>query len=434
MTDTNERPGLSRAEPPPIPNDSPAIADLVIADMLDRKAAGIAKYGVALQANNGRNALVDLYQELLDAVVYTRQEIEERKGVETMRRLDGRTAYDRARTSNGWDATWDELSDEDHAQWDRMAASPVSRADYVALEGQLAEARLAANRANDGHWIWQGDGSDDLDSMGSTMPVSITAGQLRGLLERETVEWRSMALRYQARHATLRGIQRAVTDVVTSIEERNDPTLDVIADRLVAALGNPTPIDDLGRSPQEQQAWDVLMRVAGNVERQLPKPLPDVSTLRQWMVEKTPIFLTFESGPRADLPSSGAVQRGIIANIGRSGIAVEHDGTMHAFDFVKPSEARKVQHVSWLISIGARRDTVLLPIESAWTDASDPIVETWVGREIECTSAHTESWTCVLVAIEGTVLRTDYSDHGDVVCDRVPRKHLQVRLVSEVVK
>jgi hypothetical protein len=77
MTD-EERPGLSRAEPPPIPNDSPAIADLVIADMEDRKAAGIAKYGVALQAGNGRDPLIDAYQEGLDLVVYMRQLIAER--------------------------------------------------------------------------------------------------------------------------------------------------------------------------------------------------------------------------------------------------------------------------------------------------------------------------------------------------------------------
>ncbi|MBM4346349.1 MAG: hypothetical protein FJ100_23485, partial [Deltaproteobacteria bacterium] len=51
----------------------------VLADMGQRHAFGIAKYGVGLQANNGRDARVDLYQELLDAVVYCEQLIQEAK-------------------------------------------------------------------------------------------------------------------------------------------------------------------------------------------------------------------------------------------------------------------------------------------------------------------------------------------------------------------
>lgn len=65
-------------QPPPVPNERPAIADLVIADMVERKRVGTERYGTPLQAHNGRDALVDLYQELLDAVVYVRQAIEER--------------------------------------------------------------------------------------------------------------------------------------------------------------------------------------------------------------------------------------------------------------------------------------------------------------------------------------------------------------------
>lgn len=63
---------------PPIENDRPAIADLVIADIQERKRIGIERYGVALQAHNGRDALVDAYQESLDLSKYLRQEIEER--------------------------------------------------------------------------------------------------------------------------------------------------------------------------------------------------------------------------------------------------------------------------------------------------------------------------------------------------------------------
>ncbi len=65
-------------QPLPVPNDGPSMHDLVIKDMEARKAFGLAKYGALLQAGNGRDALQDLYDELLDAIVYTRQLLEER--------------------------------------------------------------------------------------------------------------------------------------------------------------------------------------------------------------------------------------------------------------------------------------------------------------------------------------------------------------------
>jgi hypothetical protein len=65
-------------QPPPEPNDSVPIWRLVIADMRERDWVGRERYGTPLQAGNGRDALVDLYQELLDAVVYIRQVIAER--------------------------------------------------------------------------------------------------------------------------------------------------------------------------------------------------------------------------------------------------------------------------------------------------------------------------------------------------------------------
>lgn len=68
-----------RVQPLPTPNDHPAIWPLVVADMQERDRVGRERYGTPLQAHNGRDALVDLYQELLDAVVYLRQVIEERK-------------------------------------------------------------------------------------------------------------------------------------------------------------------------------------------------------------------------------------------------------------------------------------------------------------------------------------------------------------------
>ncbi len=48
--------------------------------MEERNKIGTEKYGTPLQAHNGRDALVDAYQEILDAAVYLRQAIEERNG------------------------------------------------------------------------------------------------------------------------------------------------------------------------------------------------------------------------------------------------------------------------------------------------------------------------------------------------------------------
>jgi hypothetical protein len=64
---------------PPIPNDSPAIWDLVISDMQARDRFGRSKYGTPLQADNGRDALQDAYEEALDLCVYLKQAIVERR-------------------------------------------------------------------------------------------------------------------------------------------------------------------------------------------------------------------------------------------------------------------------------------------------------------------------------------------------------------------
>lgn len=47
----------------------------VIADMRKRDEFGTKKYGFRLQARNNRNPLQDLYEELLDSVVYLKQAI-----------------------------------------------------------------------------------------------------------------------------------------------------------------------------------------------------------------------------------------------------------------------------------------------------------------------------------------------------------------------
>ena len=67
------------SQPAPIVNDSRPIWEQIIEDMKERDRMGREKYGVPLQAGNGRKTLKDLYEELLDALAYTKVLIEESK-------------------------------------------------------------------------------------------------------------------------------------------------------------------------------------------------------------------------------------------------------------------------------------------------------------------------------------------------------------------
>ena len=67
-------------EPPPLPNPGePTVLSLVLADLQERAEHGLKKYKQYLTAGDGRDHLMDLYQELMDAVMYIRQEIRERE-------------------------------------------------------------------------------------------------------------------------------------------------------------------------------------------------------------------------------------------------------------------------------------------------------------------------------------------------------------------
>lgn len=61
------------------------ILGMVLADLTNRALEGREKYGEALKANNGRNALWDAYQEALDLAMYLRQAIEEQHRAQTDR-------------------------------------------------------------------------------------------------------------------------------------------------------------------------------------------------------------------------------------------------------------------------------------------------------------------------------------------------------------
>ena len=51
----------------------------IYADMLDRARVGQKKYGTRLMTHNGRDALMDAYQEALDLVMYLKQALMERE-------------------------------------------------------------------------------------------------------------------------------------------------------------------------------------------------------------------------------------------------------------------------------------------------------------------------------------------------------------------
>ena len=63
-------------EPMSKPGDDDVLPE-VINDLKAREDLGIKKYGTTLQTNNGRDALNDLYQEILDAAMYAKQAIME---------------------------------------------------------------------------------------------------------------------------------------------------------------------------------------------------------------------------------------------------------------------------------------------------------------------------------------------------------------------
>lgn len=81
-------------QPAPVVNDHPSIQSLVRRDLAvrthlgahrhgvrtrvaEREQVGIARYGTALQAGNGRDALRDLEEEILDGANYAKQAIVE---------------------------------------------------------------------------------------------------------------------------------------------------------------------------------------------------------------------------------------------------------------------------------------------------------------------------------------------------------------------
>ena len=67
---------VDKNEPMPKGNGT-VVIDEVISDLSKRSEMGKNKYGTLLKTNNGRNSLMDLYQELLDACMYIKQKLME---------------------------------------------------------------------------------------------------------------------------------------------------------------------------------------------------------------------------------------------------------------------------------------------------------------------------------------------------------------------
>lgn len=67
-------------EPMPIGGTGDKVLDQVMKDLTDRDTVGQKKYGESLRSFNGRDCLMDAYQEALDLVMYLRQAIMERGG------------------------------------------------------------------------------------------------------------------------------------------------------------------------------------------------------------------------------------------------------------------------------------------------------------------------------------------------------------------
>ena len=77
-TQLHRRPHVD--QPAPQANDNPAVWPMVIEDMAARDAVGRERYGVPLQAHNGRDMLRDAYEEALDLCCYLRGAMYERDG------------------------------------------------------------------------------------------------------------------------------------------------------------------------------------------------------------------------------------------------------------------------------------------------------------------------------------------------------------------
>lgn len=65
------------SQPTPTKTEYKACVDELIERLNKRKELGISRYGVALTKWNGRNSLQDVFEEMLDMVIYMQQVLDE---------------------------------------------------------------------------------------------------------------------------------------------------------------------------------------------------------------------------------------------------------------------------------------------------------------------------------------------------------------------
>lgn len=130
---------LSKPEPKPTRNDRPAVWDLVIQDMHGRDRIGKERYGTRLQPFNGRNALVDAYQEALDLVVYLRQKIEEDSPDSRREKFESLVRDERNRQHS----LWGDQSHHPLEDWMLILGEEVGELHKAVLENKFNEASVA---------------------------------------------------------------------------------------------------------------------------------------------------------------------------------------------------------------------------------------------------------------------------------------------------
>lgn len=93
-----------KEQPKPLKNNSKPVWKMVMSDMSERNMQGVDKYKTELQSFNGRNSIIDAYQEVLDMSAYLRQHIEERNVIMAfLKKLSKTTTYDRL-VNCAWEA------------------------------------------------------------------------------------------------------------------------------------------------------------------------------------------------------------------------------------------------------------------------------------------------------------------------------------------
>lgn len=107
---------FSTQEEPTPEGSGPAIVELVKEDLEARAREGERKYGERLRANNGRDALVDAYQEALDLCQYLRQRLEEKSEEEKQLQLAGDIQKKKMRASG---KDWEDLKQKKMKEWRR---------------------------------------------------------------------------------------------------------------------------------------------------------------------------------------------------------------------------------------------------------------------------------------------------------------------------